>query len=289
MKSGYSGAGGNLSELLVQDREFPLTRADFDYLKNLAHELTGIVITDRKLDMLYSRLVRRIRSLGLNSFQSYCVLLRDGDGSEEAGFINAITTNLTSFFREGHHFQHLEQHVFPELREKNAASRRVRIWSAGCSTGEEPYSIAMTIMRSAFPPNWDVKLLATDLDTNVVAKAKSGVYGVDRIKGLSADNISRFFNKPEDESYAVKEDVKALITFKQLNLLEHWPMKGPFDVIFCRNVVIYFNKETQRRLFDRYADMLCDGGHLFIGHSESLTNVCDRFKLIGRTIYRKIR
>lgn len=280
---------GSGADLVVQDREFPMRSADFEFLKQRAHDLTGIVITDRKLDMLYSRLVRRIRSLGLSSFDDYCELLRSDNSPETSGFINAITTNLTSFFRESHHFQYLAHSVLPELRESNSASRRVRIWSAGCSTGEEPYSIAMTLAEAAFPSGWDVKLLATDLDSNVVATAKAGVYGTDRLKGLDTHLLGRHFNRISSDSFEVKDSVRSLITFKQLNLMNEWPMRGKFDVIFCRNVVIYFNKDTQRQLFDRYANLLREGGYLFIGHSESLNNVCDRFKLIGRTIYRKLR
>ncbi len=270
-------------------REFPMSQKNFDQVKEVAYVLTGIKLTDHKKNMIYSRLARRIRQRGLNSFDDYCHLLNQQGNDEATEFVNAITTNLTSFFRENHHFEYLKNSVFPELIKKNSRSRKVRVWSAGCSTGEEPYSIAICVSEQMPIGSWDIKVLATDLDTNVVAHAKRGVYQDDRIESIDEGRSRKWFLRDANGSEVrVKRSLQELITFKPLNLLERWPMKGPFDVIFCRNVVIYFDKETQRKLFNRYADMLAPGGYLFIGHSENLHKVCNRFESLGKTIYRKI-
>jgi len=270
-------------------KEFPMTDSDFQQIQDIAYKLTGIKLTDHKREMVYSRLARRIRPLGLSSFKEYCKVLESRDNNEVGNFINSITTNLTSFFRENHHFEFLHGTVIPELKRKHSADKRIRIWSAGCSTGEEPHSISMTLTDHA-TAGWDMKVLATDLDSEVVAKAKSGCYEMSRVEGMEDEKLKRWFVKDrKDKRFVkVKDTVRERITFKQLNLLEPWPMKGPFDVIFCRNVVIYFDKPTQKKLFNRYADMLAPGGYLFIGHSESLHRVTDRFESLGKTMYRKV-
>lgn len=275
-----------------REKEFHFSDKEFNFIRKLVGDRTGIVLSDAKRQMVYGRLSRRIRQLGLSSFTSYCELLENGDENELVEFTNAITTNLTSFFRENHHFEFLTNTLFPALIKKNSHTRRVRIWSAGCSSGEEPYSIAMCV-REAFPASggWDVKILATDLDSNMVQRAKEGVYTLERVEGLTPKRMKRWVKQGKGtNSHLVKmsSQLQELITFKQLNLMHEWPMKGQFDVIFCRNVVIYFNKDTQRILFERYANQISSDGHLFIGHSESLHNVSNRFKLLGRTIYQKI-
>lgn len=275
-------------------REFPMTNANFDFIAKVANEKTGIQLGMHKRDMIYSRIVRRIRSLKMQTFTQYCDYLQANPDDEMVNFINAITTNLTSFFREKHHFDYLSQTVIPEIKTKSASLKKVRVWSAGCSTGEEPYSIAMTLHKGfGDASGWDVKVLATDLDTNVVSHGKKGVYVSDRVDGLPPSIINRNFNEVaattgRGTSFEVSPHLRKYITFNRLNLLGDWPMKGKFDVIFCRNVVIYFNKDTQRVLFDRYAEMLKSGGYLFIGHSETLHGVTKRFESLGRTIYRKI-
>ena len=278
------------SQVNFEEKEFPFTDKDFKFIQDLVGERTGIVLSDIKRTMVYSRVVRRIRKCGISSFTEYCELLKDGDESELIEFTNAITTNLTSFFREPHHFDYLKNTVLPEL-EAQKRDKRIRIWSAGCSSGEEPYSIAMTV-HDYFKdkPGWDIKILATDLDYEMVARAASGVYKEDRVTGLDKNHLRNYVKKGKGSLQgSVKMDSRLMdmITFKQLNLLHEWPMKGPFDFMFCRNVVIYFNKDTQKVLFDRYADLLPDNAALFIGHSESLFKVTKRFKLIGQTIYRK--
>ena len=268
-------------------REFPMTAENFKQIKSIAYDSTGINLSDHKKEMVYSRLARRVRELGMNDFNQYCHLIENGESCEHSDFINAITTNLTSFYREEHHFDFLEKTVVPELKLKHAKDKQIRVWSAGCSTGEEPYTIAMTLSRQLNLSIWDVKILASDLDSNVVDHARTGVYRKDRVDSLDSTIIKKHFLKGNNE-YKIKPTLQEYIVFKRLNLLEPWPMKGKFDVIFCRNVVIYFDKPTQRVLFDRYADMLQPNGYLFIGHSESLHGVTDRFEGKGRTIYQKI-
>lgn len=272
-------------------RDFSYSDDDFELIRSLLFQHAGISLSPVKKDMVYSRLARRLRHLEMDSFAAYCQRLQDGDDAEFVEFVNALTTNLTAFFRENHHFEFLAGTALPELLAARQAQRRLRIWSAGCSTGEEPYSIAMVVREVVSGRNsWDIKILATDLDSNVLDKARSGIYGEDRLKSVSNARKKRFFDeRPELQAgeLVVSQEARDLITFKQLNLMESWPMKGPFDVIFCRNVVIYFDKETQRRLFERYAELLADDGYLIIGHSESLYRVTDKFELLGNTIYRK--
>ncbi|HEY0330887.1 MAG TPA: protein-glutamate O-methyltransferase [Rhodopseudomonas sp.] len=276
----------------VQQQEFALHDGDFRKIANLVMETTGIVISDRKRAFISGRLGRRLRTLGLSGFGDYCRLLEsDAGDAERLMLVNAITTNHTAFFREPHHFEALAANVLPSI---NAAQGqrggRLRIWSAGCSTGEEPYTLAMLLCeQSAQLADWDVKILATDLDTNVVAHAAAGIYDAERVESIPGNFRKKYFTAQADGRGVMGEAVRSLISFAPLNLLQGWPMRGPFDIIFCRNVVIYFDKPTQRRLFDRYADMLKPDGWLFIGHSESLLSVTDRFKLVGRTIYRRIK
>lgn len=275
-------------QLKVKEKEFRLTDKDFNLISKIVGERTGIVLSPGKRDMVYSRLTRRLRTLGLTHFRDYCDIIQSGDEAELLEFTNAITTNLTSFFREKHHFDYLADTVLPELRKKNV-NKKIRIWSAGCSSGEEPYTLAITIKEN-IPANWDVKILATDLDTNMVARGKSGVYEESRLTGLSKSQLKKWVRRGRGNQQGMvrmSDSLREMITFKQLNLMHEWPLKGPFDVIFCRNVVIYFDKDTQRVLFDRYANLLDQEAHLFIGHSESLHNVTNRFKLLGKTIYQK--
>ena len=280
----------------VQAREFHFTGADFRFIRDLVAERTGIMLSENKRDLVYGRLSRRLRELNMSRFRDYCGLLQAGHDEEMVNFVNAITTNLTSFFRENHHFDFLGKQLLPSLLQRkleNNDERRLRIWSAGCSTGEEPYSIAMVLKEviSDFS-HWDVRILATDLDTKVLAKARSGIYEQSRVEGLSKSRLRKWIKKGRGENQGkvrLSPELQELITFKQLNLMDEWPMSGPFDFIFCRNVVIYFNKPTQQVLFDRYADLLDHQGYLFLGHSETMFQKTDRYQLIGKTIYQKER
>ncbi|MEQ1789261.1 MAG: protein-glutamate O-methyltransferase [Rickettsiales bacterium] len=281
-----------MSSILKQEeeREFAFSEREFHFLSGLVNKRTGIMFEDKKKDMVYSRLVRRLRVLKLKTFAEYCELVQGDGGVEEMGnLVNALTTNLTSFFREGHHFKHLQEKVLLPLVASAPRPKHLRIWSAGCSAGMEAYSIAMTI-KSTFKDlsSWDAKILATDIDTNMLATGKSGEYNVEQFENIPTIHRSDVILTKKDDSIRMSDELKQLIFFKQLNLLEHWPMSGAFDAIFCRNVVIYFDKPTQKKLFNRFAELIKPNGWLYIGHSENLHNVCDRFELIGKTIYRKI-
>ncbi|NVN84906.1 MAG: protein-glutamate O-methyltransferase [Rhodopseudomonas sp.] len=272
------------------EQDYALQDGDFRKIAKLVMDKTGIVLSEKKRAFIHGRLGRRLRMLGLSDFSQYCRLLESRDGEDERHMlVNAVTTNHTSFFREEHHFDYLTKTVLPTIAtEHGNKPGRLRIWSAGCSTGEEPHTIAMTLRE--FRPSladWDARILATDLDTNVVGHAAAGVYDADRLETIPAPFRKRYVTVENDGRFRINDEVRSLISFAPLNLLEKWPMSGPFDVIFCRNVVIYFDKPTQRKLFDRYAELLRPDGWLFIGHSESLLNVTNRFSLVGRTIYRR--
>jgi chemotaxis protein methyltransferase CheR len=281
------GSGGE------KHREFDFSDDDFNSLRKLVREVTGITLADSKRELVYGRLSRRLRALDLDSFRDYRDLLASDAGRDELSeFTNAVTTNLTSFFRENHHFDYLRDQFLLPRAANSAASRRIRIWSAGCSSGEEPYSIAMTIAES-LPDwkRWDIRILATDLDSEVLAKGQSGLYKEDRVRGMNPRRLSRFFtesNGPSGRMYQFDPEVASMISFRQLNLMHPLPMRGPLDVIFCRNVVIYFDKDTQRDLFARVAPLQRPGDLLFLGHSESLFKVSEAWSLIGKTIYRRV-
>lgn len=272
-----------------KSRDVRLSSRDFQRVVGLIKERAGIALSPSKKDMVFGRLSRRLRELGLDSFEAYLDQLEDSKSPENEQFINALTTNLTSFFREGHHFEFLARQWLPAQLGRGD-KRCLRIWSAGCSTGEEPYSIAMTLLEN-IPADQDFKVLATDLDTEVVSRASTGIYGLDRIESLPDSRRKRWFLRghgSQEGLVRVRPEVRKHVTFRALNLLERWPMREPIDAIFCRNVVIYFDKATQAPLFDRFADALVPGGHLFIGHSESLHQVTERFAPLGRTVYRRI-
>lgn len=266
--------------------EFPLTSEDFSRIAAVLREDSGIHLPDGKAALVYSRLAKRLRLLGLESFDAYCALIASADGLEERrSMLTALTTNVTRFFREPHHFDHLKQQIVSRLAAKARAGGKVRFWSAGCSTGEEPYSIALTVL-SALPEaaDLDVRILATDIDTKVIAKAKRGVYDAEAVGQIPAALRGRVKPHGDDGEYAIDESVKRLITFNELNLMGPWPMKGRFDAIFCRNVAIYFDEPTQERLWGRFADHLDPAGNLHVGHSERVAD--RRFQSDGLTSYR---
>ena len=283
-----------LSTVMDWEREFLFTDRDFSILRKLANQHTGINLSDGKKELVYSRLTRRLRKLNLISFKSYCQLLLSNPKSDElVHFINAITTNLTSFYREQHHFDFLRRILLPSLASRQASNPRIRFWSAGCSTGEEAYSLAMCIKESiSASHNIDVKILATDLDSAVLDQASKGIYSHEKLKNILPQYHKKWFLKGNSLNAGfvqIKPELQKLIIFRQLNLMHDWPMKGPFDGIFCRNVIIYFDKPTQKLLIDRFANILSNGGYLFLGHSESLFKVSKRFSLVGQTIYQKIQ
>lgn len=274
----------------LSDRDFLYTHEDFRQIATVAHREAGITMPDSKEMLVYSRLGKRLRALGMTDFKSYCALVASEAGIEERRkMISALTTNVTRFFREDHHFRLLSTEVWPNLAERLRQGGRARIWSAGCSTGEEAYSIAFSLL-TALPEaaRFNLKILATDVDPEVLALAKAGRYRREAIQGLPQDMRHSFLD-PEgpDGSSTVREAVRQMIDFRQLNLIRPLPMKGPFDVIFCRNVTIYFDAETQDRLWEAFASVMAPGSHLLIGHSERLSpRVAPRFATTGMTSYR---
>jgi chemotaxis protein methyltransferase CheR len=268
-----------------------LSDEDFDFVCKYVYKKSGIVLSDVKREMVYRRFTRIIRDRHLSSFSDYCKLLKSDSEEEERYFINALTTNLTSFFREEHHFDYLTEHELPTLMHKR--TKRLRIWCSASSTGEEPYSIAMTIKESmqSLLNSWDVKILATDIDSNVLDTGKQGVYEYKCVEDIPEHLKKKYFSRGTGVNHSkvkVMSGLQELITFKELNLMNDWPMKGPFDVIFCRNVLIYFDKKTQLELFKKFHKLLAPEGLLILGHSENLGAFQKHFESVGRTIFRKL-
>jgi chemotaxis protein methyltransferase CheR len=271
-------------------REYELSDDDFHRIRRLVRERLGIALTQSKRELVYARLSRRLRALKLRDFRAYLERIESGDAEELQHFCNAITTHLTSFFRERHHFDFLAQQLLPALERCDGGTRRMRLWSAGCSTGEEPYSIAIVLLEHMrYLCNWDIRILATDIDTNVLSHARSGRYSMERLERMESERLLRWFERtPDGEQFVVRDELKRLITFKALNLMDEWPMRGPIDVIFCRNVVIYFDRETQRQIVARMAALQRPDDHLILGHSESLLQVSKQYRLVGDTIHRRL-
>lgn len=286
---------GTMAEL-QNTREFRFERHHFDLIARLLHQLAGIALAAHKVEMVYARLARRLRDLRLPDFDAYCDLLQSEAGADEIGFlVNALTTNLTSFYRESHHFEFLERTVLPGVRERNTGQPkpRLRIWSAGCSSGPEPYTIAMVLASTMGGElrRWDARILATDIDTHMVEAARRGVYNADGASGIPPAIRSRYTQATTlngEPAIAMTDELKRLITVKPLNLLEPWPMSGPFDAIFCRNVLIYFDRPGRTQVIESFARMIGSGGYLFLGHSESLYGVSNSFRQAGPTIYQRV-
>ncbi|RYE59792.1 MAG: protein-glutamate O-methyltransferase CheR [Hyphomicrobiales bacterium] len=265
--------------------EISLSEREFSRIKSRVYTVAGISLSDAKRTLVVSRLSKIVRALNLPSFDAYVDYLEKGasavDGQE---FVNALTTNLTRFYREDHHFDHLKTYVAGLIQEK-PRGQKLRIWSAGCSTGQEPYTIGMDLL-GAFPElkRWDFRILATDIDTAVIAKAARGIYPENELSGLSPER-ARPFQRLGDGNVQVPQAAHELVSFKPLNLIAEWPMKGPFDAIFCRNVAIYFDKPTQGMVFGRFGKLLAPEAFLYIGHSENLGSGGEGFRLVGKTIY----
>jgi len=265
-------------------REFVFSDADFERVRKLIYQHAGISLSPVKKDMVYSRLARRLRALNKATFGEYLDALERNGGDEWERFVNSLTTNLTSFFREPHHFPILADHL-----RKLGTRRPVRIWCSAASTGEEPYSIAMTVAETFGTEVSHISIIASDLDTNVLATAQKAVYGMDRLEKMSPERLRRFFLRGtgnQDGFAAVRPELKRLIEFRRINLLDaSYSVKGPLDVIFCRNVMIYFDKPTQYKILSRFAPMMQPDGLLFAGHSESFLHAADLFRSLGKTVY----
>ncbi|WP_417307568.1 CheR family methyltransferase [Devosia sp.] len=270
--------------------EIKLTEQEFARVKARVYQQAGISLSDSKRTLVVSRLSKLVRERQLKDLTGYLDYLeRSNDGAANQDFINALTTNLTRFWREDHHFDHMVEYVGQLMKQpqrSSAGKPRLRIWSAGCSTGQEPYTIALQLL-SSFPDlkRWDFRILATDIDTNVVAKAQAGVYPDSELNGLSSER-ARMFESGGSGLVRIPQAARQVISFKSLNLMNKpWPMKGPFDAIFCRNVAIYFDKPTQTELFRRLGELLAPGGFMYIGHSENVGGNNTNFRLVGKTIY----
>lgn len=265
-------------------REFSFSAADFQRISKLIYQYAGISLSPVKQDMVYSRLARRLRATGKNSFADYLDALEKDRGDEWERFVNSLTTNLTSFFREPHHFP-----IFADHLQKIGTRRPIRVWCSAASTGEEPYSIAMTVAETFGSNASHVSIFASDLDTNVLATAEKGVYPIERVEKLSPDRLRRFFLRgtgSQDGYVAVRPEIRRMVQFQRVNLLDaSYPVKGPVDVIFCRNVMIYFDKPTQYKILSRFAPMMQADGLMFAGHSESFLHAADLFKSLGKTVY----
>ena len=273
----------------MEQGELALSEQEFARVKARVYAQAGISLSDAKRTLVVSRLAKIVRQMNLRSFNEYLDHLEHSRSAPDAqAFINALTTNLTRFYREDHHFAHLATYVGELMagRQHGGGKPKLRIWSAGCSTGQEAYTIALSLLH-ALPDlkRWDFKILATDVDTNVLAKAAIGVYPEAELGGLGAERV-RLFERPGDGTIRIPMAARALVVFKPLNLMANpWPMRGPFDAIFCRNVAIYFDKKTQGEVFGRLGQIIAPGGFLYIGHSENLGAGGEGFKLVGKTIY----
>jgi chemotaxis protein methyltransferase CheR len=252
-------------------REFPFTDKEFDKIAKRLRAEAGIDMPKSKEPLVYSRLAKRIRQLGLTTFADYIALLDAPGGHEIEHMLVALTTNVTRFFREPHHFDDLRRTIMPRLIQQAKARRRVRLWSAGCSSGQEPYSMALCVLET-FPEarSWDVRILATDINTKVLREAKHGLYPREALTGAPKALVEKHFIDHGAGGLEAGDALKALIAFRPLNLMGDWPMKGQFDVVFCRNVAIYFDEETQGTIWRRIAERLVPGGRLYIGHSERI-------------------
>ncbi|NMG34779.1 chemotaxis protein CheR [Azoarcus sp. TTM-91] len=268
-----------------RDREFEFTASDFEKVRKLIHEHAGIALSPAKQDMVYSRLARRLRACGDRTFAQYLTRL-ERDRSEWETFVNSLTTNLTSFFREAHHFD-----ILAEQLKKVAEKRTIKIWCCAASTGEEPYSLAITACEAFDSLNPPVQILATDIDTAVLAHGEAGSYRQERVERLSPERLRKFFLRGTGDQggvVKVRPELRRLITFRRINLLEaNWSVQGPLDAIFCRNVMIYFDKPTQYGILKRFQPLLRPDGQLFAGHSESFMHAADLFRSRGRTVYQR--
>jgi chemotaxis protein methyltransferase CheR len=267
--------------------EFPFTRQDFNTIVQMLHRHSGIAMGDGKAALVYSRLVKRLRALGLSSFRDYCRLLSEtGQVSERQAMIAALTTNVTRFFREPHHFDYLRDTVLPGLIDHARNGGAVRMWSAACSSGQEPYSIALTLL-SMCPEaaGLDIKILANDIDPNVLAHARAGTYLIDDIAPVP-EHLRRWFSSVGEGRVQIADEARSLVDFQELNLIGAWPFQGRFDAIFCRNTVIYFDVPTQERIWSRFASVMAPNASLCIGHSERVNGpAAEHLRLVALTTY----
>ncbi len=270
-----------------------MTSTQFEKISQIAHQEAGLVFPESKSSLVSSRLVKRLRALQLQDFNQYCDLVNSPDGAEEKrNMISALTTNISSFFRENHHFKTLAEDALPPLVARAKQGGRVRLWSAGSSVGMEAYSIAMTLLKQLpDAPKLDVKILASDIDTKVLGVGRQGRYDADQIEGVPPADRSSFFTEETHQGetmYQANDAMRSLVAFRELNLLKPWPVNGTFDIVFCRNTVIYFDDDTQRALWPRFQNAMAPDGWLFVGHSERVPEDSGTdFRTCGMTVYRR--
>jgi chemotaxis protein methyltransferase CheR len=274
------------AEIILQ---VPLHPTDFKTISQMVYQLCGIRLASGKEELVRCRLMKRLRALGINSFHGYLQYLKEDRTEQELRtMIDLLTTNKTSFFRENQHFEFMRDHLLPGVKRRGAG---MRIWSAGCSSGEEPYSVAIFLQEQCSPIDLlNVRILATDISTRILAKARAGEYEKEALQEVPPGYLPKYFNLARScprQIYRVRDRIKKMVQFAQLNLMEEWPMRGPFDVIFCRNVMIYFDRQTQARLVRRFWDLVVPGGYLMIGHSESLAANSGRFRYVQPATYIK--
>ncbi len=261
---------------------------DFSEIVRITLNASGISIDNSKRPMIYARFSRRLRDLKLQSFADYIELLRDTGSAEYTTFINTVTTNLTYFFREPHHFDFLETDALPALIGRNRKSKTLRFWSSACSSGQEAYSIAMTLAKSPQTGDWTNKILATDIDTEMVEHCAKGCYKPEALRGLNPEQQSRWMRRDDSGAWQVQDEIKKLVVPKQLNLFSSWPFRKDVDVIFCRNALIYFDEAHQTKLLKRFAEYQTPGAYLFLGHSESIKSTSLPYKRVSNTVYERI-
>lgn len=274
----------------IVEGEFVFTSKDFEEVRSILYKEAGIAVPDTKATLVYSRLAKRIRQLNLGDFREYLNLVTGSEGRDELDvMIAALTTNLTRFFREPHHFDDLKKNVIEPIADKVRSGGRLRIWSAGCSTGQEPYSIAFTIL-SVIPnaANLDVRILGTDIDPNVIATGRAGIYTDEHVEPVPANMRGRWIKQDPDnkKKWVVGPEARSIVTLNQLNLMNEFPMKGPFQAVFCRNTVIYFDQPTQERIWKKFDPLMASDARLYIGHSERVVHDGNRFIGDGLTTYR---
>lgn len=278
---------------LIKGAEYVLMREDFRIIARIMRDMAGISLPEAKATLVYSRLAKRIRTLGLRSFSEYCALVQDEAGdAERQEMMGALTTNVTRFFRESHHFEHLRTRVLPPLVAHAKSGGRIRLWSAACSSGQEPYSIALTVL-ALLPdaPRFDIRILATDIDRTMLAVGRAGLYDESEIEAVPQELRDRWFEPANNNSAKVRiaEAARSLVAFRSLNLIGTWPMRVRFQAIFCRNVVIYFDDDSQQQIWSRMVPLLDAGGTLYIGHSERVSGPAERtLRSDGITTYRLV-
>ncbi|GAB4391805.1 MAG: protein-glutamate O-methyltransferase CheR [Gammaproteobacteria bacterium] len=269
-----------------------ISQKNFNFIKELVYKRSGIILNENKRGLVYNRLVKRLNNLNMHCIEEYCDLIRNNHTVELEKLINSITTNMTYFYREKHHFEALKNKILPEVARSHSSSETIHIWSAACSAGAEPYSIAMCVLDfMESHPRYRFHITASDLNSDILQVARDGIFHQDQVKEVPAQQLQRWFLRgtAENKEYVrVKSALQQLITFKQLNLLDTWDFRRNIDIIFCRNVMIYFDKSTCAQLHKRFAELLVPNGYLVIGHSETINNELLGLKLVGKTIYQKI-